>query len=175
MSRIPLVRVEDMTPSQREQYDRFPSNLSRALLLDDERLARLPPELANALRASALDPKRREAVILRVARLSGSAYERMQHSQQAKKVGFSERTINAIERGDALGHSESLSAVLAFAEECVASPKVSDATFDRVAKLLSSRDIAGFHLARSLRHLSWGDASPMRRTSIFGQGSLAHG
>jgi alkylhydroperoxidase family enzyme len=130
-----------MTPSQREQYDRFPSNLSRALLLADERLARLPPELANALRASAFDPKLREAVILRIARLSGSAYERMQHFEQAQKAGFRKEHINAIERGDALGHSETLSAVLAFAEECVASPKVSDVTFDRVAKLLSSRDI----------------------------------
>ncbi len=34
---------------------------------------------------------------------------------------------------------------------------------------------AGFVLKRSLRHLCGGGPSPMRRMSIFGQGSLAHG
>jgi len=41
-----------MTAEQQQQYDRFPSNLSRALLLTKPRLARCVPELANALRAS---------------------------------------------------------------------------------------------------------------------------
>ncbi len=34
---------------------------------------------------------------------------------------------------------------------------------------------AGFLRKRSLRHLCCGGPSPMRRTSIFGQGSLSHG
>ena len=38
MSRIPLVRVADVTASQRE-HDRLPSNLTRALVLADDRLA----------------------------------------------------------------------------------------------------------------------------------------
>jgi hypothetical protein len=87
MPRMELVRVEDMPPDQRAQYDRFPSNLSRALLLTDGRLAKALPEVANALRASGLDAKLREALILRVAALSGSAYERMQHLEQARKFG----------------------------------------------------------------------------------------
>ncbi len=93
MPRIPLVEVEDMTHTQKEQYDRFPSNLSRGLLLLDDRLAGALPNLANALRASSLDPKQREAVILRVAALHGSAYERMQHLEQAHKVGWSDAAI----------------------------------------------------------------------------------
>lgn len=70
MARIPLARIEDMTTTQRAQYDRFPSNLSRALLLADDRLAGTLPNLANALRASGLDPALREAVILRIAALT---------------------------------------------------------------------------------------------------------
>ena len=142
MSRIPLVRVEDMTPSQREQYDRFPSNLTRALLLADDRLAAVPPALANALRASGLDPKVREAIVLRVARLSGSAYERMQHLEQARKAGFSDDDIAAVEAGDAAGQAETVKAGIAFAEECVTLIRVSDATFARAVKNFSSRDIA---------------------------------
>ena len=57
MSRIPLVSIADMTEEQRAQYDRFPSNLTRALLLMDGALAGALPNLANALRTSSLDPR----------------------------------------------------------------------------------------------------------------------
>ena len=54
MSRIPLVSVEEMTKEQREQYDRFPSNLTRALLL---------MEIANGLvRCSGAHPPFRRVV-----------------------------------------------------------------------------------------------------------------
>ena len=33
----------------------------------------------------------------------------------------------------------------------------------------------GFRFIRSLRHMVYGEASPMRREFIFGQGSLGHG
>ena len=100
MTRIPLIEVTDMTAAQREQYDRFPSNLTRTLLLMGPRLSRALPETANALRASELDPALREAVILRVAALSDSAYERMQHLDQAGKTGWSGEQIAAITAGD---------------------------------------------------------------------------
>ena len=77
MSRLPLVAIGDMQPDQRAQYDRFPSNLTRGLLLLDQRLAGALPATANALRASSLDAYVREGVILRVAALSGCAFERM--------------------------------------------------------------------------------------------------
>jgi alkylhydroperoxidase family enzyme len=97
MSRISLISLAQMTREQKAQYDRFPSNLTRGLLLLDQRLAGALPNLANALRASSLDAKIREAVILRVAALHHSAYERMQHFDQARHVGWSDREIDAIE------------------------------------------------------------------------------
>ena len=99
MSRLSLVDVEDMNAKQREQYDRFPSNLTRGLLLADQRLSEALPNLANALRTAPLDPKVREAVILRVAALHANAYERMQHLDQARKVGWSDADIKGIEEG----------------------------------------------------------------------------
>lgn len=142
MSRISLIDVEDMTREQREQYDRFPSNLTRGLLLTEQRLATALPNLANALRASGLDPKLREGVILRVAALTGSAYERMQHLEQAGKVGWSASDIAAIEHSKLSGLPDAFRAVLAFVDECVASPQVSDATFAEAKAVLSDRDIA---------------------------------
>ncbi len=130
MARIPLTQIDDMTPQQRAQYDRFPSNLSRALLLTDDRLAGALPNLANAFRASSLHPALREAVILRVAALTSSAYERMQHLEQATKAGLDPATIAAIEAGDTAALSPTMAAALAFAAACVAAPRVLDDVFE---------------------------------------------
>lgn len=142
MARLPLVRPADMTAEQRQQYDRFPSNLTRALLLLDPRLARALPETANALRASRFRPAWREGVILRVAALSASAYERMQHLAQARKNGWSDRQITAIENGDYAVLPADFAAVLRFADECVAAPHVSGPVFAAARAVLSDRDIA---------------------------------
>ena len=142
MSRIPLVPVAEMTGEQHAQYDRFPSNLTRALLLMDQRLAGALPNLANALRASSLEAKLREAVILRVAALEGSAYERMQHLGQAHKVGWNDEDIAAIEAGGGTLSEPGLKAVLGFVDACVASSDVSDSTFAAASGVLSHRDLA---------------------------------
>ena len=142
MSRLPLVSVAEMTEEQRAQYDRFPSNLTRGLLLLDPRLAGALPNLANALRASSLDPMIREAVILRVAALQGSAYERMQHLEQAKKVGWSDEEIAAIEASEEASVAEQLKPIFAFVDACVAAPRMSDKIFDAARVVLSDRDLA---------------------------------
>lgn len=142
MSRLPLVRTEEMTPEQRAQYDRFPSNLTRGLLLMEQRLAGALPATANALRVAGLDPKLREGIILRVAALSESAFERMQHLGEARKAGWTEAEIRAIETGDRSGRLGSFTPTLAFVDECVADVRVSDATFAAVATSLTPREIA---------------------------------
>ncbi len=141
MSRIPLVQVEHMIPSQREQYERFPSNLSRALLLADPRLAAALPNLANALRASALDPKLREGVILRVAARSGSAYERMQHLGELAKAGWTAAEITAIEADDRAALPADFVVILAFVDACIAAPQMPDSVFDAAVALLPPRDL----------------------------------
>ncbi len=141
MSRIPLVDVASMTAEQQQQYDRFPSNLSRALLLTQSRLARCVPELANALRASGLDAKLREAVILRVAALNASAYERMQHAPQATLAGWTDTDIAAIEEGKLSALPDDAAILLRFADELVAGPRVSDGAFHAARGLLSDHDL----------------------------------
>jgi alkylhydroperoxidase family enzyme len=142
MARLPLVREQDMTAEQRAQFERFPSNLTRALLLAAPRLAQALPATANALRDAGLDPKLREGVILRVAHLCGSAYERMQHLGQARAAGWRDDEIARIEAQGAAGFTGATAAVLRFADECVRDIRVSDATFAAVRACLSARDIA---------------------------------
>ncbi len=142
MSRVPLSRIEDMTPDQRAQYDRFPSNLTRGLLLTEQRLAGALPATANALRVSGLDPKLREGIILRVAALSDSAFERMQHLGEARRAGWTDAEIAAIEAGDRSGRLGNFTPMLGFVDECVSNIRVTDATFAAVASSLSPREIA---------------------------------
>lgn len=142
MARLPLVREPDMTPEQRAQFARFPSNLSRGVLLAAPRLARALPDMANALRDAGLDAKLREGVILRVAHLCGSAYERMQHLGQARKAGWSDDEIARIESQGAAAFTGTTAAVLRFVDECVRDVRVGDATFDEVRERLPARDIA---------------------------------
>jgi len=141
MARVPLLAPDDMDSEQREQYDRFPSNLTRALLLADSRLARALPETANALRASQLDPRTREGVILRVAALRHSAYERMQHLEQASTVGWSEGQITAIEQGNRSALPPDFAIVLDVVDELVGAGDLTDATFAAARAALSDRDL----------------------------------
>ena len=82
MARLALVREDEMTPEQQAQFQRFPSNLTRGVLLAPPRLAQALPEVANALRASGLDlapaaaeqvhfPTRVEAEVEEVERVEG--------------------------------------------------------------------------------------------------------
>lgn len=58
-----------------------------------------------------MSKKDRQLVILRVAALSGSAYERMQHLPIARRAGWSYEQIAAIEAGDQITLGEHASAI----------------------------------------------------------------
>ncbi len=143
MARVSLVELEHMQDWQRAQYDRFPSNLTRALLLLDQRLAGQLPATANALRAADLDPAWREAIILRVASLQNSAYERFHHLGQAQRLGWTSEQITAIERG-AGGEvlPEELRVVLDLVDKLTAAPVVPDSVTAAARTVLSDRQLA---------------------------------
>ncbi len=142
MSRLSLVAIDDMQPAQREQYDRFPSNLTRGLLLLEQGLAGTLPSSANALRSCGLDAKVREGIILRVAALSDCAFERMQHLGEAGKAGWTPTEIAAIEGQEPFDSLGAFAAVLGFVDACVASPRVPDDIFAAARTMLSDRDLA---------------------------------
>ncbi len=142
MARVPLIDVADMTPTQRAQFARFPSNLTRAILLLDERLARQLPATANALRAADLDPAWREAITLRVAALQRSTYERFQHLDQARAQGWSAKDIAGVEGGVFSGLPDGLRKVLTLVDAVVAGPEVDDDTVTAARTVLSDQQLA---------------------------------
>jgi 4-carboxymuconolactone decarboxylase len=91
-----------------------------------------------------LDPKLRELAILQVAARGQAEYEWVQHVAIGRRVGLTDEQIAAVERDDVDGCpalSELERAVLAFASEVVAGPRVSDATFAAITRQLSPREI----------------------------------
>lgn len=65
----------------------------------------------------------------------------MQHLGQAKKAGLSSAAVAAIETGDAASLPPTMAAVLAFADACLAAPRVADTVFDAARAVLSSRNL----------------------------------
>lgn len=141
MARIDLPHADRMNGPDRRQYNRFPSNLVRALLKTRGCTAGYL-DLGFALIDANVDAKRWELVILRVGALSGSAYERMQHLPPARKAGWSDENITAIETGQADRLEPADGALLRFVDECVRDVRVSDRTFAETRKFLSEEEIA---------------------------------
>lgn len=90
-----------------------------------------------------LDPKLRELAIIQVAADAEARYEWVQHVAIALQVGVTDQQIAAVEAGrlDDPSLDESERAVLRFAREVVAAPRVGDVTFASVSKHLSPREI----------------------------------
>ena len=103
---LPLPADADLTPEAREILAALPPlNVFRAV-------ATLPASLrpflelgGSLLGGTNLTPQERELAILRVAHLTGAAYERQQHEQLGRAVGLTEREIEAttaVSPGDVL-------------------------------------------------------------------------
>ncbi len=74
-------------------------------------------------------------MILRVAALSNSAYERIQHLPPARKAGWSDDDIAAIESGERSRLDPSAARSSCLVDECVKDVRVSDRTFGESEKL----------------------------------------
>ena len=130
------------TQEQIEQFDRLPINLTRMLLYCPVPMVKSFLDFGLSFRAGNLEPKLRELVILRMATLRGSSYELMHHLSAAKTAGLSEMEISAITSAKPTGLNEKLSLILQLADDCSQLGKVSDSTFEKLAKIFSVAEIA---------------------------------
>lgn len=145
-SRIGLLAPEDMTPEQREAYEKSPSaklNLSRLLA----QAKTLQPGMGMLIRAmmtdTTLPPLEREIVILAVLHLDRGAYEWAQHEQVADAMGISKAKVDAIADdrfGDPL-FNEREKALLAFTRQTVKAVRVDDYAFGAVKAFYDDRQI----------------------------------
>ncbi|SDF51513.1 carboxymuconolactone decarboxylase family protein [Sporomusa acidovorans] len=141
MARIKLVNQDDMTSKQKAEYDRFPSNLFCGLL-KTKNSTHGYAELGAALCDTYLSAQDREFVILRVAYMSKSEYELMQHRHLAMQQGWSAADIDAIARNNYQYFDQRMAVILKFIDESVSQVKVSKDTFEATKKYLSEGELA---------------------------------
>ncbi len=94
--RIPLPTDDELAPEHRELLAGMPPLNVFRMVAGSPRALRPFLGLGGAVLSGALDPPRRELVVLRVAHATGAAYEWAQHEQLARNVGVEEAEIRAV-------------------------------------------------------------------------------
>lgn len=147
MTRVTLTPIDEMTVAQREVYDKFQSNLTRALLLTKQSAA---PHLAlgAAFTQGLLSDLDREVIVLRVAALRDSAFERSLHLHLALKAGLTADDINDIENGFVTRMPTGRAALVQYVDDCILQHAASDGSFTELSRFYTQNEIAEItHLA----------------------------
>lgn len=129
MPRIPYPDVSALPETVQKMLEGTPLNVVRIGAHASPALFEAQGRLGYAVAdPEVLDPKLREATILRVAHLSGSEYELHHHVPLAASAGLSQAEITAIGAQDYGALSPVLAAVCRFADEVVSDGNASDET-----------------------------------------------
>ena len=151
MARLPYVDPEGAPEEVRQTFDDLPVQLNIFRMLAHAHTALRPfLRLGTAiLGQQKLSHPLRELAILRVARLSGSEYEWVQHVAIAKAVGATDAQVEAIERGDVEADcfDEPERAILRFTTEVVNDVRASDAAFADVSGRFTPQEVVELLLA----------------------------
>src|SRR2546429_284442 len=145
MARLPYADPERVPERVREALEAVPPLNVFRMTANAETAFRPWLAFGGALLSSLeLDPRVRELVILRVARLCGSEYEWVQHVPIARSAGATGEQVAAVDRGDldngALGEGDR--AVLRFTTEVVRDVRASDEALAAVVDAgLSPREV----------------------------------
>jgi AhpD family alkylhydroperoxidase len=149
MSRVRPVTGDEITDDVRTAMKGWMRPDATELAPPLDTLAR-HPELARAylgfsrhlLFTSSLSPRARELVILRTAAVTGSAFERAQHEEIARREGIDDADIARVAEGaDAPGWSPADAALLRGTDELLSTWAVSDATWDQLASDLDEHQL----------------------------------
>jgi 4-carboxymuconolactone decarboxylase len=144
MARITYVDPDEAPEDVRASLAALPDlNIMRTLAIAPTAFTPYLRFAATILARLSLPPTLRELAILQVARSAEAEYEWVQHLEIARELGVSEEQIAAIESGEIADPSLSPSeaAVLAFTEQVVAGPVVSDASFAELRRHLDERAV----------------------------------
>jgi alkylhydroperoxidase family enzyme len=98
--------------------------------------------ISHALYFSALEPRHRELLVLRVAHQRGALYEWAQHVYQAGIVGISDEEIARVRLGpDAAGWAPLERALLSAADELVSDARIADETYAALVEEFDTQQV----------------------------------
>ncbi|MFD0056900.1 carboxymuconolactone decarboxylase family protein [Streptomyces sp. NPDC127168] len=145
--RVTLTEVADMAPEQLAVYEKFQSNLTRALLLTKNSAA-AHLALGGTFTVGLLSLLDREVVVLRVAALRDSEFERLLHYPLAKKAGLDDAEIKAIEEGIYDQLPPARGALVRYVTDCMVDHRASEEAWFALREHYSQNEIAEItHLA----------------------------
>lgn len=147
MARIPLPTRDSLgDEGLKSRWDRQANRSGQVLNIQRAFLTN-PAINLNAFqvwRASGLEPRAREIVILRAAFQKKSTYEWHQHVRIARGEGLTDAEINGVtEWQNSKLFSEDERALLGYVDELAANPRPSDASFAAVSKGRETGEVFG--------------------------------
>ncbi len=141
--KIPLPTDDELEPEHRELLAGLPALNVFRMVAGAPRAVRPFMQLGAAVLSTALDPPRRELVVLRVAHATHAPYEWAQHEQLARNVGVSEAEIAAVDSEEPVASlDEERNLLCRVADEISRDVRVSDEALAQMIERYGPRQAA---------------------------------
>jgi 4-carboxymuconolactone decarboxylase len=140
-TKIPLPTDDELGPELSELLAKLPPLNVFRMIAGAPRAVRPFMQLGTAVLSTALDARRREIAVLRVAHATGASYERAQHEQLARNVGVTEQEIDAIATQEQVtGLDEECNLICRVADEVSRDVRLSDDALERIIDRYGPRE-----------------------------------
>lgn len=141
--KIPLPTDDELALEDREILDKLPPLNVFRMVAGAPGAARPFLQLGGAVLSGALDPRRREIAVLRVAHATGASYERAQHEQLARNAGVTEAEIEAIGKEEPVANlDEECNLICRVADEISRNVRLSDEALAAIIDRYGVREAA---------------------------------
>ena len=131
--KIPLPSDDELDPGHRELLANLPPLNVFRMVAGAPRALRPFMALGGAVLSTALDARRREIAVLRVAHATHAQYEWVQHEQLARSAGVTEAEIEAIGREDPVTSlDEECNLICRVADEVSREVRLSDEALEQI-------------------------------------------
>jgi AhpD family alkylhydroperoxidase len=141
--KIPLPTDDELGPEQRELLGQLPPLNVFRMVAGAPRAVRPFLALGGAVLSSALDARRREIAVLRVAHATGASYEWTQHEQLARHAGVTQAEIDAIgSEKPVAGLDEECNLICRVADEVSRDVRLSDEALELIIGRYGAREAA---------------------------------
>jgi AhpD family alkylhydroperoxidase len=141
--KIPLPSDDELDPERLEMLAKLPPLNVFRMMAGAPRAARPFMALGRAVLSTALDVRRREVAVLRVAHATGAPYEWTQHEQLARNAGVSKEEIRAIGGEDPVTSLDAeLNLICRVADEVSRDVRLSDEALEQIVARYGPREAA---------------------------------
>jgi 4-carboxymuconolactone decarboxylase len=141
--KIPLPTDDELGPEQRELLGQLPPLNVFRMVAGAPHAVRPFLALGGAVLSTALDARRREIAVLRVAHATGASYEWTQHEQLARYAGVTQAEIEAIRSEEPVaGLDEECNLICRVADEVSRDVRLSDEALERIIGRYGAREAA---------------------------------